>query len=100
MVDAMGIDDGAISWWDRPANRLLTLGYWPRSRADEIQAVFDLAGYPETIRVLEQQVTSIIRVGDPAADPAEVAYLRAEGEPSSVMLPLVAKGARSAWSSS
>ena len=92
MVDAMGLDDAAISWWDRPANRLLTLGYWPLLQADEIQAVFDLAGFPETIRVLDQQVTSIIRVDDPAADPAEVAYLRAEGWAVAVMLPLVAKG--------
>ena len=92
MVDAMGLDDGAISWWDRPANRLLTLGYWPVVPEDEIQAVFDLAGFPETIRVLEQQVTSIIRVDDPAADPAEIAYLQAEGWMVSVMLPLVAKG--------
>jgi diguanylate cyclase (GGDEF)-like protein len=92
MVDAMGLDDGAISWWDRPANRSLTLGYWPAVPENEIQAVFDLAGFPETIRVLEQQVTSIIRVDDPAADPAEIAYLQAEGWAVSVMLPLVAKG--------
>ena len=36
--------------------------------------------------------TSIIRVGDPTADAAEVAYLVAEREAASAMLPLVAKG--------
>ena len=92
MVAAMGLGSGAISWWDRPADRLLTLGYWPDIPEAEIQLVFDLAGFPETIRVLEEQVTSIIRVDDPAADPAEVAFLRAEGNAVSVMLPLVAKG--------
>ena len=92
MVDAMGLDDGAISWWDRPSHRLLTLGYWPSIPEDELQPVFELAGFPETTRVLEEQVTSIIRVDDPAADPAEVAYLRAEGWALAVMVPLVAKG--------
>ena len=92
MVAAMGVDAGAISWWDRPADRLLTLGYWPDLPEAAIQPVFELAGFPETTRVLEEQVTSIIRVDDPAADPAEVAFLRAEGDAVSVMLPLVAKG--------
>ncbi len=92
MVDAMGLDECAISWWDRPADRLLTLGYWPPVPDDEIQAVFDLGGFPETGRVLEEQVSSIVRVADPDADPAEVAYLRSEGDAVSVMLPLVAKG--------
>ncbi len=92
MVDAMGIDECAISWWDRPGERLLTMGYWPPISEEELQAEFPLAGYPETIRVLEQQVSSIVRVTDPAADPAEVAYLIAEREAASAMLPLVAKG--------
>jgi diguanylate cyclase (GGDEF)-like protein len=92
MVDAMGLDECAISWWDRLADRLLTLGYWPPVPDDEIQAVFELGGFPETRRVLEEQVGSIVRVADPNADPAEVAYLRSEGDSVSVMLPLVAKG--------
>jgi diguanylate cyclase (GGDEF)-like protein len=92
MVDALGLDDCLISWWDRPGERLLTLGCWPPIPDDRLQAVFELAGYPETTRVLEDQVTSIVRVDDPAADPAEVAYLRAEGEAVSMMLPLLAKG--------
>ncbi len=29
MVEAMGVDEAAISWWDRPGARLLTLAYWP-----------------------------------------------------------------------
>ena len=79
MVDALGVDECAISWWDRPGDRLLTLGYWPPVPAEEIQPVFDLAGFPETTRVLEEQAASIIRVDDPAADPAEVALPRSRG---------------------
>jgi len=92
MVDALGLDDCLISWWDRPRERLLTLGCWPSVPDDKLQAVFELAGYPETTRVLEEQAASIVRVDDPAADPAEVAYLREEGEAVSMMLPLLAKG--------
>jgi diguanylate cyclase (GGDEF)-like protein len=92
MVDAMGVDECAISWWDRPGDRLLTLGYYPPVPDDVIQPVFQLNGFPETKRVLEEQVTLIVRVSDPDADPAEVAYLRSEGQVVSALLPLVAKG--------
>jgi diguanylate cyclase (GGDEF)-like protein len=92
MVDAMGVDECAISWWDQPGDRLLTLGYWPPVPEHEIQPVFELQGFPETRRVLDEQVTLIVRIDDPHADPAEVAYLREEGESVSAMLPLVAKG--------
>ena len=92
MVDAMGVDECAISWWDQPGDRLLTLGYWPPVPDNEIQPVFDLQGFPQTRRVLDEQVTLIVRIDDPDADPAEVAYLRQEGESVSALLPLVAKG--------
>ncbi|MEO8229296.1 MAG: diguanylate cyclase [Chloroflexota bacterium] len=92
MVDAMGVDECAISWWDRPGDQLLTMGHYPPVADDVIQPVFELKAFPETRRVLAQQVTVIVRVGDPDADPAEVAYLRSEGEVVSAMLPLVAKG--------
>ncbi len=92
MVDALGVDECAISWWDRPADHLLTLGYWPPVPPEEIQPIFELAGFPETTRVLEAQDASIIRVDDPAADRAEVEYLISQGNSVSAMLPLVAKG--------
>ncbi len=92
MVDAMGVDECAISWWDRPSDRLLTMGYWPPLTDDQIQPDFDLATFPETNRVLLDQVTSIIRIDDPRADSAEVEFLRRESLAVSAMLPLVAKG--------
>ncbi len=42
--------------------------------------------------MLETQVMSTIDVMDPAADPAEAALLRSDGQGSLVMIPLVAKG--------
>jgi diguanylate cyclase (GGDEF)-like protein len=92
MADAMGVDECAISWWDQPGERLLTMGYWPPSPDNKIQPVFDLAGFPETRRVLRDQVSSIVRVDDRDADPAEVDFLRRESLAVSAMLPLVAKG--------
>jgi diguanylate cyclase (GGDEF)-like protein len=89
---ALGADECGISFWDRPADRLLTWGYWPAQRLIELEPFFALAGYPETRRVLEAQAISLIDADDPAADPAEVALLRRDGHRSLAMVPLVAKG--------
>jgi diguanylate cyclase (GGDEF)-like protein len=53
---------------------------------------FDVAGFPQTLRVLEHQATVIIDTEDEDADPAEVALLEPEGNVFLVMLPLVVKG--------
>jgi diguanylate cyclase (GGDEF)-like protein len=92
LARAMGVDECAISYWDRPAGRLATLGYWPDTPVAELQPFFDLAEFPETRRVLEQQSTAIVDADDPAADAAELTVLQREGYRSVVMLPLVAKG--------
>jgi diguanylate cyclase (GGDEF)-like protein len=92
LVRAMGVDECAISYWDRPTGRLESLGYAPAARLAEMAPFFDLAGYPETMRVLERGVTVIIDAEDPAADPAEAALLRQDGNRMLAMLPLVAKG--------
>ena len=89
---AMHVDECAISYWDRATDRLATLGYYPALAPHELQLFFDVADYPESRRVLDQQETATIDVDDPAADPAEVALLRTDGYRALVMLPLVAKG--------
>jgi diguanylate cyclase (GGDEF)-like protein len=88
----MGVDECAISYWDRTGGRVLSLGYFPPLRLEEMQPTFDVAGYPETLRVLRDQVAVVIDAEDPAADPAEVALLRQQGMRTLAMLPLVAKG--------
>jgi diguanylate cyclase (GGDEF)-like protein len=92
LASAMGVDECAISYWDRAAQRLATLGYHPSIPHEELQPYFDLAAYPESRRVLEEQATLVVDADDPAADGAEVALLAADGYRSVVMLPLVAKG--------
>jgi diguanylate cyclase (GGDEF)-like protein len=90
LVNALDVDECAISYWDRPKKRLATLGYHPPMA--DLTPFFEIEGYPETQRVLDEQVAVQITVDDPAADPAEVALLEPEGYRSLVMLPLVAKG--------
>ena len=92
LANAMGVDECAISYWDRSAGRVESLGYFPPLRIDEMEPFFDVAGFPETMRVLERQETVIIDAEDPAADPAEVALLGRTATASLAMLPLVAKG--------
>ena len=92
LASAMGVDECAISYWDRPANRLVTLGYFPQIPDEQLQPFFDLAAFPESRRVLEQQAAVRIDADDATADPAEVTLLRQDGYRSVVMLPLVAKG--------
>jgi diguanylate cyclase (GGDEF)-like protein len=92
LATAMGVDECIISYWDRPAGRVESLGYFPPHRLQDIEPAYDVASYPETLRVLERQVTLIVDVDDPAADPAEVALMRNDGNKVLAMLPLVAKG--------
>ncbi|HEV8280829.1 MAG TPA: sensor domain-containing diguanylate cyclase [Candidatus Limnocylindrales bacterium] len=92
LARAMGVDECAISYWDKPSGRVESLGYYPQQKLDELEPYFDVAGFPETLRVLERGVTTIIDADDPGADPAETALLRKDGNRILVMLPLVAKG--------
>jgi diguanylate cyclase (GGDEF)-like protein len=92
LARAMGVDECAISYWDRAAGRVDSLGYFPPMSLAALEPFFVVAGFPETVRVLEHQETVIIDADDPAADPAEVELLARDGNRMLAMLPLVAKG--------
>jgi diguanylate cyclase (GGDEF)-like protein len=87
---AVGANDCALSYWDRPNDRVVTLGYFPLDRRSALQPTYSLADYPETRRVLEGGSATIIDVADPLADRHEVAYLRSIGQRSMAIVPLVA----------
>ena len=89
---AMEVDECAISYWDRPTERVMTLGYYPDMQIDQLEPFYQVSDYPETRRVLEEQATVVIAVDDPNADPAEIGLLEPAGHRSLVMLPLIAKG--------
>jgi diguanylate cyclase (GGDEF)-like protein len=93
LAHAMGVERCTISYWDRPGDRIQTLGSYPPPATEDAAPWYDLDGFPETRRVLAEQATSVIEVDDPAADRAEVALMRAEGHASLAMLPLVANDA-------
>ena len=92
LVPAMGVDECAISYWDRATQRVISLGYFPEAGIDELEPYFEVAGFPQTIRVLEEQATVVIDTEDPLADPAEVGLLLPAGNRTLIMVPLVAKG--------
>ena len=92
LAHAIGVEECAISWWDRPNERVASLGYYPPAGVDALEPFFDIGDYPLTKRVLVEQVTELIDVTDPGADPAEVRLLVEAGNRALVMLPLVAKG--------
>jgi diguanylate cyclase (GGDEF)-like protein len=92
MGRAAGVDECAISVWDRAGDRLLTSGYWPPQKLAGQEPFFPLAGYPATRRVLDSQETVRVDVDDSGADAAEAALLRRDRHHGLVMLPLVVKG--------
>ncbi len=92
MAKAMGVDECAISYWDRATGRVDSLGFYPLNKVEEMEPFYDVSDYPETLRVLERQDTVIISADDPDADQAEVSLLHREGNRILAMLPLVAKG--------
>jgi excisionase family DNA binding protein len=53
---------------------------------------YRLRDFPLTRRVLTEQITAVVNVDDPHADPAEVAELRREGDRSLLMVPLIVQG--------
>ena len=88
---ATGLDECAVSYWDRAADTVITYGYYPPERRAALELCYRLGDYPETRRVLETQEHSVIDVEDPRADRHEVEYLRTIGNRVSALLPLVAK---------
>jgi diguanylate cyclase (GGDEF)-like protein len=92
LATVMGVEECEISRWDRPNDRVVSHGYYPPIPLDERPRFFDIAEYPRTKHVLEEQATVLIDTEDPSADRGEVALLVEAGRRTLVMLPLVASG--------
>jgi diguanylate cyclase (GGDEF)-like protein len=92
IATAVGANDCALSYWDRPGDRVVTLGYFPLERRSALQPTYALSDYPETRRVLESGEATIIDTADPLADRHEISYLRSIGQQSSAIVPLIAAG--------
>jgi excisionase family DNA binding protein len=83
----------AISEYDLETDAVLTLAEYDHvgQRLPDASP-YRLRDFPLTRRVLGEQVTAVVNVDDPHADPAEVAELRREGDRSLLMVPLVVQG--------
>jgi len=92
MASALSVEAVGICYWDQRGDRLLTYGFYPPEQRGGIAEAYDLEDYPLSRRLLDDQSMTIVSVSDPAADPAEVAYLRSIGQASMMMIPLVARG--------
>ena len=92
LARAVGAEQAYISDWDRPNDRLRTLGCFPAELRSSTEDFYALAGYPETRRVLSEGAITVMDAEDPSADTAEAAMLRADGVRGLIMLPLIANG--------
>jgi len=92
LATVMGVEECAISRWDRPNDRVASIGYYPPMPFEELTPFFDIGKYPTTKQVLEDQAPVLIDTEDSTADPDEVALLVEAGKRALVMLPLVASG--------
>jgi diguanylate cyclase (GGDEF)-like protein len=92
LASAVGANRAQISDWDRPTDRLRTLGCYPPTARPLLADFYQLDGFPLTAEVLASGTLAVIDAEDPDADPTEVALLVAEGMRGLVMLPLIANG--------
>ena len=83
----------AISEYDPGSDAVRTLAEYDHAGQRLPDASpYRLRDFPLTRRVLSEQITAVVNVDDPHADPAEVAELRREGDRSLLMVPLVVQG--------
>jgi excisionase family DNA binding protein len=83
----------AVSTYDRELRLVRTLAEYDDSGARlPDTGTYDVRQYPLTRKVLDEHTPAVVNVDDPRADAAEVATLRAGGDRSLLMLPLVYRG--------
>jgi diguanylate cyclase (GGDEF)-like protein len=92
IAQVVGASEAAICYWDRPTDRLLTMGCYPPERVAALLPWYPLVDFPATRVVLDTTVPAIVDAADPDADASEVAYLATIGMRSMAMVPLMAAG--------
>ncbi len=91
LARAVGADQAQISDWDRPNDRLRTLGCYPVATRDGLDDFYPLGDYPVTRRVLESGSIEVVDAESPDADEAEARLLRQDRMRGVVMMPLIVK---------
>jgi diguanylate cyclase (GGDEF)-like protein len=89
---AAEVADCTLSTWDRTGDRVVTFAFYPPDRGGLIEASYDLAEFPATRRVLMDGEPCFVDIADSTSDRREIDYLKAVGQRSMVILPLVVRG--------
>jgi diguanylate cyclase (GGDEF)-like protein len=92
IAKTLGAAECGVNYLDRDGVRLSLHGYYPPERRAAIVQSYALEDYPATLEVVRTQSPTIIDAKDPAADAAEIAFLREIDDQSMAILPLVAAG--------
>ena len=79
LARAMGVGECIISYWDRDAGRVESLGYYPAHRIRDIEPSYEVGGLPADPPRPRAPGEVIVDVDDPVADPAEVELMRRDG---------------------
>ena len=83
----------SVAEYDREQDTVTALAeYDATGKRLPTPATYRLHDFPLTRRVLNEQVAVVVNVDDPAADAAEAAALRNEGDRSILMVPLIYRG--------
>ena len=93
MITVINSTGCAISAWDKEHNTLYTLVDYSQqypAYTDEAGTQYDLAKYPITRAVLEENKTTIIQRGDDHIDSAETELMREQEFAMVLMLPMIA----------
>lgn len=93
VTNLIDVDFCAVSSFDDDTRLVRTLAEYDRGgeRLPDTET-YDVRRFPLTAKVLDEHVPAVVDVDDPRADPAEVAELRAGGDRSLLMVPLVYRG--------
>jgi PAS domain S-box-containing protein len=93
ITSALAAERCTISLWELEWDAVVTLLDYSRDperwQPEPQGTVYYLADYPATRQALSTRQPFIVQIGDPRADPAELAWMAADGVRSLLMVPLV-----------
>jgi PAS domain S-box-containing protein len=97
-IEMLGFPECTVALLDRDEQRVKALAdiYLEegeeKERTDDPTLYYHLEDYPATAHVIETLRPLVVQANDPAADPAELAYMKEHGVATLVVLPLAVTG--------
>lgn len=97
-AEVLDVDEASVSLYEPDEDMLRVIADVTRAEDDSgwkdtewVGAGFHLAEYPATAKAIETMQPLVVYANDPAADPAELGYMRMNQVNTLVVLPLVVK---------